>query len=343
MAGLDAASKFTNALVEETALWKSFDEVEPEHVSAGLRGERPINPFKSVLLPNRELIARYGESDQEDPLRQAAARTIALVGVRGCECRALGYLDGVMYDDPAPDPFYKARRENTTVISVDCVEPCASCFCDLLGEKPYAEKLFDVNLSPVEGGYVVEAGSEKGTELLEKSQDLFSEATPEHLEMKGRMRQRAAEQLREQNSRYSVPDEVKEKLPQTVEAPFWRHELGFCVQCGGCTAVCPTCYCFLLYDREAGPARFERGRAWDSCQFSGYAVMAGPAGGLKPDPRRSHMSKFQHRFEHKFWYDPLNWGTLGCVGCGRCAQTCPGAIDLRRVLSEINSERVEHV
>ncbi len=341
LACLETARKFANALIDGTALWKSVDDVAVEQIAGGLRSARPLNSFKSVLLPARELVARYGEGEQKDPLQEAADSTVALVGVRGCGCRALAYLDAVMLNEP-PESFYRVRRENTIVISVDCAEAAPTCFCDLLGGNAYPEELFDVNLSPVESGYVAAAGSKKGSELLEKNQRLFSEATPAHLEQMRQMRQETAEQLRQQNREYTFPEDFQEDLPQSVEGMFWRYELSGCVQCGGCTAVCPTCYCFLLYDGERAPGAYERVRAWDSCQFSGYAVMAGPPGATKPDPRREHMSKFQHRFAHKFWYDLVNWGVLGCVGCGRCGQTCPGAIDLRRVLSEVKKERVEH-
>jgi len=338
---LDVSRKYGNVLAGETTLWKPIEDVPAEQIAAGLRAQRPVNSFKGVLMPARELVARYGEAEGEDPLDVAARQTIALVGVRGCELRALAYLDSVMLEEPQ-EPFYRARREQMTIIAVDCTAPCPTCFCNLLGGRPHPEKLFDVNLSPVEGGYVAEAGSEKGTELLEKCRGLLIDAAENHLAQKEAMRQKAAEQLEQQNAEYSIPEDIKESLPQSIDGRFWRRELSLCVQCGGCTAVCPTCYCFLLYDKRADGKAYERARVWDSCQFTGYSVMAGPPGTRKPDPRRNHMSKFQHRFAHKFWYDPINWGVFGCVGCGRCSQTCPGAIDPRRVLSEVKKELVEH-
>lgn len=342
VAGIGATRAFVNALVDDTPLWKRFEGLEPDQINAALRRERPINPFKSLLLPARELVARYGSGSEEDPLEAIRDMTIAVVGVRGCECRALSYLDEVMYADPVPEPFYKVRRENLTVVSVDCAQPCETCFCDLLGAQPYAEDNFDLNLSPVDGGFVVESGSERGDELLESLQSCLKDASEAQTDEKEKVREEAIEKLAEQNSEYNIPEEVQESLPQSMDGEFWRSELGRCVQCGGCTAVCPTCYCFLLSDRQAGENNYERTRVWDSCQFTGYSVMAGPPGGQGPDPRRSHMSKFQHRFAHKFWYDPTNWEMIGCVGCGRCAQTCPGEIDLRRVLSEVNKELAEN-
>ena len=335
---LPARSKFVNTSAQQSSVWKAPDKAHPERMSEGLRRARPFNSFKSALLPAREVLARYGARELEDPLDEAAERTVALVGVRGCESRALAYLDKVMLSEPVADPFYAARRRNTIIVCVDCAQAASTCFCNLLGEKAYAEGLFDVNLSPVKEGYLLEAGSDRGREILEASRNLLSEVTGAHLEELEAMRAAAAEQLERQNAEYRFPEDIKDALPKTIEEVFWRSELSECVQCGGCVAVCPTCYCFLLYDRQAGAEGYERVRVWDCCQFTGYTPMAGPPGTRKPDPRRTHMNKFQHRFAHKFWYDPTNWGVLGCVGCGRCGETCPGSIDLRRVLSAVKEK-----
>ncbi len=332
---------FVNVREDDTASWERLEDADPASVSAGLRAERPFYSFKSVLMPAAEVVARYGEAEG-DPLEETADRRIAVAGVRGCECRVLDYLDAIMLDEPTEDPFYQLRRRNTIIVGVDCVEAADSCFCDLFGEHAYPETNFDLNLSPVEGGFLVEAGSETGEEVLGEAGSILSEATERHREQLQEMRDRTAAQLEEQNADYKFPDDFAESMPETIEELFWRVQLAECVQCGGCTAVCPACYCFLLYDQEKGENQYERVRAWDSCQFTGYSEMAGPPGTTPPDPRRRHMTKFQHRFAHKFWYNSLSPGILGCVGCGRCRDTCPGAIDLREVLTDMRKERVSN-
>ncbi|KPK61955.1 MAG: hypothetical protein AMK73_07200 [Planctomycetes bacterium SM23_32] len=189
---------------------------------------------------------------------------------------------------------------------------------------------------------MVVAGTEAGERVLSEAASLLRDATAEQLEARRAMRDAARERLETQNADYDFPEDWAANLPETLDELFWRMELARCVQCGGCTNVCPQCYCFLLVDQRVGEDAYERAREWDSCQFTGYSEMAGPPGTVKPDPRREHMSKFQHRFAHKFWYSPLMLGALGCVGCGRCGDTCPGAIDLRRVLSNVNKELAEH-
>jgi len=333
--------RFTNSQNDEGRLWVDLEDADPAAVLNGLRGARPYYSLKSALMPAIELVARYGQA-QDDPLAEVGDAHVVLIGVRGCECRALSYLDAIMLDEPMPEPFYESRRKNCTIVSVDCAVPAESCFCNLLGEPAYAEANFDLNLSPCEGGFLVEAGSETGEAILADASSLLSDATGEQQDARDDMQRQAAETLDGQNAQYGLPEDFAESMPATLEEAFWRAELAECVQCGGCTAVCPTCYCFLLYDQEAGEGAYERVRVWDSCQFTGYSEMAGPPGTMKPDPRRGHMSKFQHRFAHKFWYSGVYPGILGCVGCGRCRDTCPGAIDLRRVLSEMQSERVKN-
>jgi len=341
---IDCSRKAVNARIESdserigsTSLWLPLDEATDQQVSGGLRAARPVNSFKGVLLPPRELVARYGKAESADPLQELAGESVALIGMRACECRALGYLDRVMLGEPTADPFYEERRAGCVVISVDCALAAESCFCDLYGEKAYPESGFDLNLSPVPGGYIVTAGSDAGQKILEQNLERLAPATEDQLKAQGEVREKTAEQLAAQNADYSPAGDLAQNLPQTLDEVFWSTELAECVQCGGCTAVCPTCYCFLLCDSQEGPGSYSRSRVWDSCQFTGYSEMAGPPGTRKPDPRRDHMSKLQRRFAHKLWHDVKVNNMFGCMGCGRCRETCPGAIDLRRVITRINS------
>ena len=338
---LPGERKYVNRLSDGTATWASLDDADPAEVLAGLRGLRPFYSAKSVLMPASELVARYGR-DEGDPLDEIADATVTVIGVRGCGCRALAYLDRVMLDEPMADPFYEVRRRNSFVVGVDCAVAAASCFCNLLGQTAYPDANYDLNLSPLADGFLVEAGTEAGQGAMDQAASLLADATAAQIEEREAMRGRTAEQLGEQNAEYHFPEDWAASLPATLDEFLWRSELANCVQCGGCTAVCPQCYCFLLYDQASDEGAYERVRVWDSCQFTGYSEMAGPPGALKPDPRRDHMSKFQHRFAHKFWYNPLMLGILGCVGCGRCADTCPGAIDLRKVLSRVERACAEH-
>jgi sulfhydrogenase subunit beta (sulfur reductase) len=330
------ARKYVNVLTTEGSAWALLEEADPAAVAEGLRGARPFLSAKSLLLPAREVVATYGR-ERSDPLDALRNASYALIGARGCECRGLAYLDAVMLGEPMDEPFYRLRRENCTVVAVDCAAAAPSCFCNLLDAPAFAESGFDLNLAAVSGGFTVEAGSDVGEAVLASAGDLVVDASQEQLAGRLSQRRATAEGLAQQNADYGLPGDLVASIPATLGEALWLTELAECVQCGGCTAVCPTCYCFLLYDQEVAEGTYERVRAWDSCQFTGYSEMAGPPGTLKPDPRRDHMSKFQHRFAHKFWYNSITPGILGCVGCGRCRDTCPGGIDLRKVLSGVKA------
>ena len=37
----------------------------------------------------------------------------------------------------------------------------------------------------------------------------------------------------------------------------------------------------------------------------------------------------------KFCYAPLDFGTVACVGCGRCIDVCPVGIDIAEMLGDV--------
>lgn len=297
--------------------------------SPALREPRGPLSAKAFCLPARELVARYAP-DAEPGLPEPPRRLV--VGVRACELRALRYLDAVFSAPPAPDPLYRAHRDAAVLVSVDCIRPHASCFCNLLDGRPYADSGFDLNLTPIGAGYVVEEGSAAGQALLAAMAGLLVPATADQLAERDRVRAAAVAQLEEQNAARRPARPPSEVLAGREDDERWEQICAGCVECGACTQICPTCHCFYLRDGGDGQT-FERQRAWDSCVWSGYSRMAGAAG-QKPNPRARFRSRLANRFLHKFVWSLTQWQMLGCVGCGRCTDACPGKIDVRAVLKE---------
>ena len=299
-------------------------------VSPTLREPRGSTSFKSFCLPPRQLVARYSSTVKDNGgIRPVPARLI--VGARACERRALRYLDTVFGAPPEPDPLYRAYRDSLLLITVDCIRPHPNCFCNLVDGKPHADGDFDVNLTPISGGYVVEAGSPAGKAFLARVADLLTPATAEQAAEREHVRQEAKRLLSEQNADYDLPQQPAEIPAPQPDDERWDRLGAGCVECGACTQICPTCHCFSLADRRRDGATYERVRSWDSCLWAGYSRMAG-ATGMKPNPRARFRSRFANRFLHKFVWSLEQWNALGCVGCGRCFDACPGAIDVRRVL-----------
>jgi len=143
------------------------------------------------------------------------------------------------------------------------------------------------------------------------------------------------ERVRSQNApfSFSASDGSPPALPEQDD-PRWQAFAADCVECAACTNICPTCYCFYLYDQAPQPDLFERVRNWDSCLLGTYHRMAGTPN-MKASPRPRLFSRLANRVLHKFVYSPQQVGLLGCVGCGRCVDACLGAIDIRRAVQEL--------
>jgi len=295
-----------------------------------LAQQRPAQSCKSVLMPATESMGRYGPNA---PVTALEAAPVVLLGVRACELRAKTYLDAVMLGGAFTDPLYQQRTEAMTVIACDCVACADSCFCTLTGGKPYAEGGYDVNLTPLEDGYIAEAATDKGREWLEAFDG--AEVSSEQLAQRDRIRREMVEKVTARNAEFGFTAEDGRPRPLPDDADeAWQQFAGDCVECGACTHICPTCHCFYLYDQVASDEQFERVRTWDSCLLSTYHRMAGgPGAKLTPRPRLS--GRLANRVLHKFSYSPAQYGLLGCVGCGRCVDACLGDIDIRRVVGEL--------
>jgi ferredoxin len=312
-----------------------------------LRRPRSAQSPKGFFLPAAESVGRYGAAASTSEAEgQSATATqtepLLLVGARACALRARAYLDKVLMEGDFADDAYRERREATTVVSCDCVECAETCFCTLVGGKPFATDGYDVNLTPLADGWLVDVATDKGRALI--GQAGLQEATAEHLAERDRLRQQMTDRLRKQNEEFTfaADDRTQPALPEGDD-PGWQQFAADCVECGACTNICPTCHCFYLYDHAlaAGAAdAFERIRTWDSCLLSTYHRMAGGAN-MKLTPRASLSSRLANRVLHKFTYSPEQYGVLGCVGCGRCVEGCLGAIDIREVVQALGAPQAE--
>jgi ferredoxin len=282
---------------------------------------------KGFFLPPIEAIARYGQ-DAQAP--QVAAQQALVLGVRNCELRALAYFDKVMLAGCGEEPQYKARRQAATIASCDCVDCAATCHCTLVGGQPFVQAGSDVNLTALAGGVLVEPLSPRGEALLAGAN--FAPAADAQLQQRQQLRQQMLDRLAKQNKAYTYARAETQAvdMPEMADEG-WQKFAADCVECGACTNVCPTCYCFYLFDHKLNPNTFERGRNWDSCLLATYHRMAGTPG-MKMSPRPELRNRLANRILHKMVYSVQQYGMLGCVGCGRCCDACLGAIDIREVV-----------
>jgi ferredoxin len=245
----------------------------------------------------------------------------AFLGVRACELAAIAVQDRVFIGGTYVDPHYAVRRERACLIAVNCGQAGATCFCTSMGTGPRATAGYDLCLTEVLDGerhyFVAEPGTELGRELLAGMP--CRSATEAELDAACRVSETAVAQM----GRTLDTHGIAELLIANSEHPRWDDVANRCLTCGNCTAVCPTCFCTTVEDTtDMSGEHAERWRRWDSCFTLDFSYIAG--GSI----RTSARSRYRQWMTHKLatWYE--QFGSSGCVGCGRCITWCPAAIDI---------------
>lgn len=291
--------------------------------------------LKGFLLPSE---VRLWEAQRNGngfhPLGESPeTQGYAFIGVRSCDLHAVAIQDRVLAVGKHVDPFYKAFRDRSFIVAVNCGEAAGTCFCVSMGTGPRATSGFDLALTEVLESnrhyFVAEVGTKAGAEVL---------AEVPHKEA-SRLETKAADaavaRATAQMGRSMDTDGIKELLYRNYGHPRWDEVASRCLACGNCTMVCPTCFCTTVEDVTGLTGEHaERWRKWDSCFTIGFSYLHG--GSI----RTSLMSRYRQWMTHKLatWID--QFGTSGCVGCGRCITWCPVAIDITEEVRAIRvSER----
>ena len=290
-------------------------------------GVRAFEPLKAFFTRAREKVADGFKSD----IPHSGDKPFCIVGVKACDLKGFKIQDYVFKDHDYQDPFYSKMRDENLIISADCTCAIETCFCLALGIKPHPQEDFDINLSQVEDGFVVKCGSDKGKAVLEKFSSLFEDAKDRDITEKDKSRAEVIREVEKNIKENDIPlqDLYKGIIEKSSESDIWEDEAKTCVECGGCTMICPTCHCFLLYDQKS-EAKMARLRIWDSCMIKDYARVAGGA-----NPRPKLWMRLKNRFEKKFDFFPKVADIYACTGCGRCISACPAKIDIRKVLKRL--------
>lgn len=295
-----------------------------------LEGES-VSPPKQAVFPQTKTLLRFAYSrnpeNPEDKLLEIVPEvdsSPALVfGARPCGAKGFTTYNQVFAGKGAQDPYYKSRRDNTTIVTIACDSPRKTCFCNWVGGGPDDVEGSDVLLVPVAGGYAAQGITEKGQALI--GQAPFADGAGKADEAAA-VCAKAKEAMEPAKDISKIGDALKGLFPNL---DFWDKMTSGCVGCGACTYLCPTCYCFNITDESDGQAG-ARVRTWDSCMTATYSL---EASGHNPRPTKAY--RLRNRIGHKFWYHPKNHdGTISCCGCGRCTKYCPGGVDLRYIIQE---------
>jgi len=245
----------------------------------------------------------------------------AFLGVRACELAAIAVQDRVLLEDRYRDPFYGARRSGAFLIAVQCTQAAETCFCASMGTGPAVSLPADLVLteliSPPGHRFFAKAGTERGREML--GEVTTTQATSTDLNEA----QAAVGRAANNQARRIDTDGLKELLYQNFENPHWEKVAARCLTCANCTMVCPTCFCTTVEDvSDVTGEHAERWRRWDSCFSEAFSYIHG--GSI----RTSAKARYRQWMTHKLacWID--QFGSSGCVGCGRCITWCPVGIDI---------------
>ncbi|HKS96323.1 MAG TPA: 4Fe-4S dicluster domain-containing protein [Terriglobia bacterium] len=263
---------------------------------------------------------------------QDAPKT-AFIGVRSCDLHAIAVQDKVFLGSRYADPAYQVKREKAFIIAVNCGQAGGTCFCVSMKTGPKATAGFDLALTeilePTRHYFMVEIGSDAGREIVAQVPHQF--ATKQDQDAADAVVAGAARQM----GREMDTTGIKELLYRNYEHPRWDNVAARCLTCANCTMVCPTCFCTTVEEvTDLKGQHAERWQKWDSCFTTSFSHIHG--GSVRATPK----SRYRQWMTHKLatWID--QFGTSGCVGCGRCITWCPVAIDITEEVRAIrDSER----
>ena len=279
-------------------------------------------PPKSEIFALRKVNNRWEASTPE-----TKTSAYAFIGVRACELAAIQIQDKAFLRSDFNDPIYRARRERVFILTVNCMYPAGTCFCVSMGTGPRAKDGFDLSLTELEDVFLLTIGSEVARNLLEGIP--FELASAFLLRNADQGLERAASQMGRKLDISNLPDLILNNL----DHPHWQEVGSRCLSCTNCTQVCPTCFCWDATDEMSLDGKeTHRERVWDSCFNPGYSYQAG--GNTRPTIR----SRYRQWLSHKLGTWKQQYGTLGCVGCGRCITWCPAEIDLTKEIPMLQEE-----
>jgi len=275
-------------------------------------------PPKKYFLPPYDKLVTFSRNRADntafttEPSIEDTRRVI--IGVHPYDIKGLTTLDAVFATTDPPDTNYTARRQNTIIIGINCLNPSPTAFAASI-DCHTVNSGFDLMLTDIGAGYTITIGTTAGEQLLNKYA-ITSDATPTELAEAAHLIQASADKYQ---TALAIPlTEIPALLEQHYENPVWQELGNKCLSCGSCVMVCPTCFCYDVQDKTSPSlTNVERYRSWDACVLTDYALIASGEN-FRPDA----ISRLKHRYYCKGKYMLARYGQPGCVGCGRCVTAC---------------------
>ena len=303
--------------------WEPYTEIERLEYSA----LRTIIPAKKFFYRPTEVMFGFDAKKGYSAPTAGLDERIVLFGIHACGMHALETLDNI-FAGSYVDSYYFTRRENIVIVATSCI-PDEHCFCKSMGADAIDEG-YDLFLTDLDDAFLVGVGTSRGDDIVSSRPELFGEVdegfTKRYLEFRRRREQA-----------FSLTLEISD-LPTILdleyESPIWDELGDRCLSGGSCSMVCPTCYCYDVFDKlELDGERGTRWREWDCCLFREHALVAGGH-----NFRDGRGARLKHRYLHKQQAFLGDFGRAACVGCGRCIVTCPANIDFVECLRMLRGD-----
>jgi ferredoxin len=288
---------------------------------------------KSIIYPQSQIMFTYSLDENKEDFRimkevENVKSPMAIIGIRPCDALSFPIVRRNFDTPEYQDTYWIKAYEATTFVGLACNTACSTCFCTSAGTGPFGEEGLDVLL--------IADGDDLYAKIITPKGEAFASSAGWTMEAESAVASKIDEMKTTAESSIAssvATDQLKNKTTlELYDAPFWEQEAFACINCGTCTYVCPTCWCFDVQDETYGKSGI-RMRNWDSCMFPLFTHHASGH-----NPRNLKYERVRQRFMHKLKYyvDKYDNG-IQCVGCGRCIRFCPVNIDIRKICDKMNS------
>jgi sulfhydrogenase subunit beta (sulfur reductase) len=289
-----------------------------------------ILPPKKYFMPQYENLLKFNLSQGQDMEAVVEYEKITIFGVHTCDLAGIQCLNTVFEERPK-DINYLIRKNKINIIGLECNDYCDEyASCALMGNE-LPQGGYDLFFTDLDDYFMVHIFTQSGEEIVEKTK-VFEPAEYFH--------KKALENLRANKRRLFKPEvpielqAIPALFDKSYESPVWDDLDKRCLACGNCTNVCPTCYCFDVFDDlDLDLKTGIRWRRWDSCQNESFAKVAGGE-----NFRKTRGARQRHRYYRKFKYSVDRFSSFFCTGCGRCSRTCMAGIRLKETLNALIAE-----
>ncbi len=297
-----------------------------------LGNARPINSPKRFTHKPEEVLYETSRTQQGNIKYTNQPTRIekqAFFGLKPCDVNAMNVMD-LTFNKNFHDPAYDRNRRKNIIIALNCLEPGENCFCATFDTGPTLKSGFDLCLTELDSGYLVEVGSKVGAQIIDDA--YLKPASQDMVEVK----EERAHKARHDMSKAFDLSKAVQALNENYDHPYWEQPSERCLSCANCINVCPTCYCYQIRDKSTvSGSKSVRTRTWDACQNLAFAAVHG--GNFRPN----RADRLRQWVNHKLNWTIEQYGRAGCVGCGRCITWCPTRIDITEPVWRLGGEGVK--